>query len=67
MGLGVVLGGMVSPVVIAIIWLLVFSPVALAFRLLRRDALKIRNGAERASSWEAHEAPAEVKRYFRQF
>jgi hypothetical protein len=67
MGLGVALGTVTTPVLLGLVWLCLFAPMALFFRLIGRDALRRRAAATRASYWVPHEEPSNVKNYFRQF
>jgi Saxitoxin biosynthesis operon protein SxtJ len=61
------IGWTVSLLLLGLVYYVVFTPVALAFRLLGRDALALRSDPKAASYWQAHTAPTDVRRYFRQF
>ena len=61
------IGWTVSILLLALVYYGMFTPFAIAFRLLGRDALGLRPGPDRESYWEPHEAPLDVRRYFRQF
>ena len=67
MGLGVALGMVTTPVMLSLIWVGLFVPLAVFFRLLGRDPLRRRRGAIATSYWVAHETPSDVRTYFRQF
>jgi hypothetical protein len=56
----------VGEVLLLVIYFLVFTPVAMLFRIIGRDALarKIDRGA--ATYWRAKESRADVESYFRQ-
>jgi hypothetical protein len=60
------IGWVVSRVVLAALFYLVFTPLAIVFRLMRRDALhRRRTGA--ASYWTPKTQPADPAQYFKQF
>ena len=60
------IGWTVSKVVLGAVLYLVFTPVALVFRLLGRDALKLRRRTP-ASYWEPKAGATSGKEYLRQF
>jgi hypothetical protein len=60
------IGWVVSRVILGAMYYLVFTPMAVAFRLLRRDALRLRRPAG-ASYWLTREPSSDAKSYFRQF
>jgi hypothetical protein len=55
--LGVALGRIMNPVVMAALFYLVITPVGLLLRLLRKDSLRLRLDATAASYWIAREPP----------
>jgi hypothetical protein len=61
------IGWLVSRLVLAIIFYAVFTPVALVFRVLGRDALALRRCADSSSYWTAKSMPADPRQYLRQF
>jgi hypothetical protein len=61
------LGWVMSRLLLAALYYGVFTPLGLLFRLLGRDALRLRPCPQQASYWTAKPAPADVSRYFRQF
>jgi hypothetical protein len=61
------IGWLVSRLVLALLFFAVFTPVALAFGLLGRDALTRSLRPDRASYWDPKPAPAGPSSYFRQF
>jgi len=65
--LGFPIGLVVNWLVLTLLWYGLFTPVALVFRLMRRDALHRALERERASYWIQHGAPSPPKRYLRQF
>ena len=60
------IGWLVSRVALALLFYAVFTPVALVFRLMRRDVLHRRREA-RTTYWTPKTGPADVREYFRQF
>ena len=60
-------GWLLSWVVLGLVYFGVFTPVALAFRLIGRDPLHRRGGPPADSYWEPKPAPAEPGRYLRQY
>jgi Saxitoxin biosynthesis operon protein SxtJ len=61
------IGWVVSQVILALVFYGVFTPVALVFRLIGRDALSRAPRPDQESYWQPKPAPADMKRYFRQF
>ena len=61
------IGWTVSLLLLGIVYFGIFTPMALVFRLTNRDALGLRPGPEKETYWEPHPAPADIRRYFRQF
>jgi hypothetical protein len=62
------IGFVVSHVVLALVYYLVFTPIGLLMRLFRYDPMKRRFDPEAASYWiERDPKASEPKRYFRQF
>ena len=59
------IGWTVSRLMIGVLFFVLFTPVALVFRLMGRDALRLRR-SEVTSYWTPKASPANVKDYFRQ-
>jgi hypothetical protein len=59
------IGWTVSRLMLAVLFYLVFTPVALVFRLMGRDALRLKR-RQTGSYWMDRPAPGNVKEYFRQ-
>jgi hypothetical protein len=57
----------VSWLALSCLYYAVFAPLGLLFRLLGRDALKLRPCPEQTTCWEPRPQPGDVRRYFRQF
>jgi hypothetical protein len=60
------LNWIVSELVLALIFYVVLTPLALFFRLVGRDALDLKVSAGRASYWVPKPPASDVRRYFRQ-
>ena len=61
------IGWVVSQVVLAFMYYGVLTPIALFFRVRRRDLLARRPPPDSASCWAAKEATVETERYLRQY
>lgn len=61
------IGWLVSQLVLALIFVLVLTPVAVFFRLRGRDVLALKPAPNRTSFWEPKETPKDVRSYFRQY
>lgn len=61
------IGWIVSRVSLALIFYLVFAPMALIFRMAGRDFLARRRSVGSSSYWSPKTAVADLRRYFRQF
>lgn len=61
------LGWLISQASLAIMFYLVITPVALFFKLRRRDALGLQRDPGRASYWAPVQENHDIRRYFRQY
>jgi hypothetical protein len=61
------IGIVVSFAILAVLYFGVFTPIALIFRLLGRDALHRRFDASAKTYWTLRQPVEDVRRYFRQF
>ncbi len=61
------IGFVVSHVLLAVVFFLVLTPVALVMRLIGRDTLTRCFEPDATSYWQPTETPTDPKRYFRQF
>lgn len=61
------IGWTISHLVLAVMFYAVFTPIALLFRAIGRDELRLRRDQARASYWVPKPGPASVREYFRQF
>ena len=67
MGLGLIMGRITSPILLGVVWVVLFVPLGIVFRLLGRDAMRRKFPAPEASFWEPHPPRPKVGRYFQQF
>ncbi|HEX3449234.1 MAG TPA: SxtJ family membrane protein [Isosphaeraceae bacterium] len=61
------IGWTVSQVMLAVMFFGLFTPIGLLFRLVGRDSLHRARSPERSSYWSPKPAPADLRRYFKQF
>jgi hypothetical protein len=61
------IGWTVSQVMLVLMFFGLFAPIGLVFRLIGRDPLQRARPSGRESYWVAKPAPADVRRYFKQF
>jgi hypothetical protein len=61
------IGWAVSLILLGLVYYGLFLPIGLAFRLAGRDALRLRPRPDATTFWIPRAAPADVRRYFRQF
>jgi len=62
-----VVGPVVATVAMGLIFLFVFVPLGLLFRMRGRDELRLRPGPDAGTFWERSPRAPEPRRYFRQF
>jgi hypothetical protein len=67
MALGVTLGLVTSPIVLAVIYLLLFVPMGLLFRVMGRDPLKRAPGGPSQTFWEDRAPVDDPTRFLRQY
>ena len=61
------IGWLVSLTVLAFLYYVVITPLAVFFRLRGRDLLNRRTAPEQASFWEPKRTPVDLRSYFRQY
>ncbi len=61
------IGWTVSQVITAVIFYLLFTPIALLFRLIGRDPLERAPHSAQETYWAPKPVPADLRRYFQQF
>ena len=66
MGFGLLLGKIVSPIVLGIMFFLMFTPIGFAMRVSGRDELRLRF-RNRSSHWIKREVPTDPESFKNQF
>ena len=61
------IGWTISQVMLVVMFFGLFAPIGLVFRLLGRDPLQRARQPEPKSYWTPKPAPADLRRYFKQF
>jgi len=61
------IGWVVSQLVVAIMFYLLITPLAIVFRLCGRDVLLRKSALNRTSFWLPKKTPEDVRSYFRQY
>jgi hypothetical protein len=61
------IGWLVTHAILGVMFYLVLTPVAVVFRLRRRDALRLRRQPDQTSFWRARDRQPEPGRYLKQF
>jgi hypothetical protein len=61
------IGWTVSLILLGLVYYGLFLPLGLVFRLMGRDALLLRPRPGLTTYWTPRSAPADIRRYFRQF
>ena len=61
------IGLILGELILLMIFIGVFLPMALVFRIIGRDVLQRRMSAESATFWVPRSAPSNVRRYFQQY
>lgn len=61
------IGLVVGEIMLVVVFLLVFLPIGLIFRIMGRDRLQLKINRRRKSYWQPKETPSQTERYFRQY
>lgn len=61
------IGWTVSQLMLAVLFYGVFTPVAVVFRIMKRDALRLRRPSAAGTFWTAKDQPNDSRGYLRQF
>lgn len=61
------IGWVISQLMLAVMFYLVLTPIALIFRLVGRDVLQRKADPARASFWLPKRMPTDLRSYFRQY
>ncbi len=67
MGLGITMGLVTSPIILAFVFLVLITPVGLFFKLIRRDTMKRKMDKGAASYWEEYKETEDPATYVKQF
>ena len=67
MGLGITMGLVTSPIILALVFLLLVTPVGLVFKLIQRDAMKRKMDKGAATYWEEYKETEDPATYVKQF
>jgi Saxitoxin biosynthesis operon protein SxtJ len=67
MGLGLTIGFFTAPVIMFVVYLLVVVPLALVFKVIKRDTMRRDLDPEARSYWEDHPGSEDPASYVRQF
>ncbi|MEM7792643.1 MAG: SxtJ family membrane protein [Verrucomicrobiota bacterium] len=65
--ISLVVGPVIGLTILALIFLLLFTPIGLLLRLTGRDPLRLKTSAKVGTYWQAAEKTSPAKRYFDQF
>jgi hypothetical protein len=61
------IGWVMSRLIMTFVFFTIFLPIALVFRMMGRDALRLKRRPDAATYWQPKPAPADLHSYFRQF
>lgn len=67
MGLGITMGLVTSPIILALVFLVLITPVGLFFKLIQRDTMKRKMDKGAASYWEEYKETEDPATYVKQF
>lgn len=67
MGLGITMGLVTSPIILALVFLVLITPVGLIFKLIRRDTMKRKMDRGAATYWEEYKETEDPATYVKQF
>ena len=67
MALGVTIGMVTTPIIMGVIFFLLFAPIGILFSLIKRDAMKRTVERDRASYWESYPETKSLEQYFKQY
>jgi hypothetical protein len=67
MGLGVTMGLVTSPIILALVFLVLITPVGLVFKLIQRDTMKRKMDKGAATYWEEYKETDDPATYVKQF
>ncbi len=61
------IGLVLTLILMAVVYFLIFTPIGLIFRLIRRDPLRRQFDSQTKTYWDPHRNPDSLQRYFHQF
>jgi hypothetical protein len=67
MGLGITMGLVTSPIILALVFLVLITPVGLIFKLIQRDTMKRKMDKGAATYWEEYKETEDPATYVKQF
>jgi uncharacterized membrane protein (DUF485 family) len=67
MGLGITMGLVTSPIILALVFLVLITPVGLFFKLIQRDTMKRKMDKGAESYWEEYKETEDPATYVKQF
>lgn len=67
MGLGITMGLVTSPIILALVFLVLITPVGLVFKLIQRDTMKRKMDRDAATYWEEYKETDDPATYVKQF
>ena len=67
MGLGITMGLVTSPIILAVVFLVLITPVGLVFKLIQRDTMKRKMDKGAATYWEEYKETEDPATYVKQF
>ncbi len=67
MGIGVTLGLVTQPIILVVVFLVLITPVGLAFKLIQRDTMRRKLDKRAPSYWEEYREADDPATYVKQF
>ena len=67
MGLGITMGLVTSPIILALVFLVLITPVGLVFKLIQRDTMKRKMDKGASTYWEEYKETEDPATYVKQF
>jgi hypothetical protein len=67
MGLGITMGLVTSPIILALVFLVLITPVGLVFKLIQRDTMKRKLDKGASTYWEEYKETEDPATYVKQF
>ncbi len=67
MGIGITMGLVTQPIILAVVFLVLITPVGLIFKLIQRDTMKRKLDRSASSYWEEYKETDDPATYVKQF